>query len=265
MSESSSLKFSIAQLLVTAMISLAFLPLVYWLYSPAFSAVKPQSFSAQLSLGISHSAGILGTFIGVLITAILYTINETTIKAKATVFVKAMLGISIVIILFAAFNEKFTKPLIKAERPSHEFMLNAMGSQNKIDSIYMLSKDQRIQWFDAQVKLQQEKLNMIDAKVLAHWIEEGGYSFPSGHTFNAFLLAMIFAFGIANNNEKPEWRSLFPAPFIWATSVGISRMALGVHTIYDVMAGATLGIAFGAALLWLNQTRSLITHKKFNA
>lgn len=263
MSGSNTLKFSLAQLLVTAAISLVFLPLVSWLYSPEFSAVKPASFSANLSLGISNSADIIGTFIGVLVTAILYTLNEQLWKDKLRVFLKAIVGLSTVIILFAALNEKLTKPLLKAERPSHQYMLKAFESQPLMDSLYQLTKKERVAWFEAQVLLHKEKLMDIDPKVLAHWVEEGGYSFPSGHTFNAFLLAMIFAFGIAHNNKKPEWRAIFPAPFLWATAVGISRMALGVHTLSDVMAGAALGIAFGAGLLWLNQTRNFITHKKF--
>lgn len=265
MHKQQKLRFSLTQLLVSAGISLAFLPLVSWLYSPEFSATKPSSFSASISLGISNSAGIIGTFIGVLVTAILYTLNEQSWKDKLKVFIKAFLGLSAVIILFAALNEKLTKPLLKAERPSHQFMLKAIESQPIIDSLYQLTKQERVAWFEAQVQLHKEKLQSIDQKVLAHWVEEGGYSFPSGHTFNAFLLAMIFAFGIAHNNKKPEWRAIFPAPFVWATAVGISRISLGVHTLYDVVAGAFLGIAFGTGLLWLNLTRNLITHKKFSS
>lgn len=264
MSTPQKLKFSIAQLLVSAGISLAFLPIANGLYSPEFSAIRPHSFSAALSLGISNSAGIVGTFIGVLVTAILYTLNEAVWRDKMRVFLKAILGLSLVIILFAAFNEKLTKPLIKASRPSHLYLLKAFERAPLIDSLYQLNKKERVAWFSQQATLQKDKLNSIDDKVLAHWIEEGGYSFPSGHTFNAFLLAMIFAFGIANNNKNTALRSIFYLPFVWATAVGLSRLSLGVHTIYDVMAGATLGIALGATLLALNHTRNLITHKKFS-
>lgn len=263
MADGKTLKVSIAQILVIAAISIGFIAIAYRIYSPAFSAVNTGSTAAQLSLFISHSAGFIGTFVGILFTSFLYTLNEQCIKEKVWVFTKAFLGITTLIICFAAFNEKITKPLIKAERPSHIYMLEAFEAIPKLDSVYLLSKSERVNWFSQQVQQHSTKFNSIHPRVLAHWLVEGGYSFPSGHTFNAFLLAMIFAFGISNNNIRINWRSLFPAPFVWAAMVALSRIALGVHTIYDVLAGASLGALLGALLLWLDQTRNLITHKKF--
>lgn len=58
------------------------------------------------------------------------------------------------------------------------------------------------------------------------------FSFPSGHTMAAFVLAGVAAltFGLA------------AAPlYFWAVAVGISRVILGVHFPSDVLAGASLG------------------------
>jgi membrane-associated phospholipid phosphatase len=60
------------------------------------------------------------------------------------------------------------------------------------------------------------------------------YSFPSGHTSNAFVTAGNFAF------TYKKWYIVLPA-YAWATSVGYSRMHLGVHYPSDVLVGALAG------------------------
>lgn len=56
-----------------------------------------------------------------------------------------------------------------------------------------------------------------------------GYSFPSGHTQNA-----VTVFGSMFLIAKKTWFKI--TCFILATLVGVSRMYLGVHTIWDVLA-----------------------------
>jgi membrane-associated phospholipid phosphatase len=75
-------------------------------------------------------------------------------------------------------------------------------------------------------------------------------SFPSGHTSEAFSTATALSL------KYPEWYIIAPA-YLWAGSVGYSRMNLGVHYPSDVLAGALLGT--GTAFLtfkvneWLNR------------
>lgn len=62
------------------------------------------------------------------------------------------------------------------------------------------------------------------------------FSFPSGHTAGAFLLATLalLVYGSA------AW-ILLP----WAICVGVSRIVLGVHFPGDIIAGAILGTSIG--------------------
>jgi membrane-associated phospholipid phosphatase len=66
------------------------------------------------------------------------------------------------------------------------------------------------------------------------------HSFPSGHTYEAFSSATALSL------SHPKWYIITPA-YIWASSVGYSRLNLGVHYPSDVLAGAVLGI--GSAYL----------------
>ncbi|WKZ40179.1 MAG: phosphatase PAP2 family protein [Anaerolineales bacterium] len=59
------------------------------------------------------------------------------------------------------------------------------------------------------------------------------HSFPSGHAARAFLIAVI-ASALA-----PSW--LAAVLWLWAPLVALARVAMGVHYVSDIVAGAILG------------------------
>lgn len=69
------------------------------------------------------------------------------------------------------------------------------------------------------------------------------HSFPSGHAVRAAMLAVL-ALGLG-----PAWFGL--ALLVWAPLVMAARVAMGVHYLSDVLAGAILGIGIGLLLLYL--------------
>lgn len=80
-----------------------------------------------------------------------------------------------------------------------------------------------------------------------------GHSFPSGHTSLAFSSATSLAL------EYKKWYIAVPA-YVWAGTVGYSRMYRGLHYPSDVLAGAAVGVGSGILSHWL--TKKLIRDKK---
>jgi undecaprenyl-diphosphatase len=70
------------------------------------------------------------------------------------------------------------------------------------------------------------------------------HSFPSGHAARAFLIGVL-ALGLG-----PAWLAALLC--LWAPLVSLARVAMGVHYLSDVVAGAILGIIVG--LIWLQVT-----------
>jgi membrane-associated phospholipid phosphatase len=73
-----------------------------------------------------------------------------------------------------------------------------------------------------------------------------GKSFPSGHATLAFTTATTLSL------EYHRWYVTVPA-FLWAGSVGYSRLYLGKHYPTDVLAGAGVGIGTGYLSHWLTR------------
>lgn len=77
------------------------------------------------------------------------------------------------------------------------------------------------------------------------------HSFPSGHAARSAALAVL---GLATG---PTWFGILLA--LWAPWVGLSRVALGVHYLLDVVAGWFIGIIMGLmALLFEPWAMSLL-------
>ena len=68
------------------------------------------------------------------------------------------------------------------------------------------------------------------------------FSFPSGHSMNAFAIGIVLA---------AEFPLAAPALGFVAASVAASRVLLGLHYVSDVVVGALLGLGIGGGVLLL--------------
>lgn len=79
------------------------------------------------------------------------------------------------------------------------------------------------------------------------------YSFPSGHATFAWALAVVLA------SKEPRAKWLF---YGLAFFISLSRVYLGVHYPFDVIAGTLVGLGIGYFSLWIERLLVRRFHKK---
>jgi membrane-associated phospholipid phosphatase len=67
------------------------------------------------------------------------------------------------------------------------------------------------------------------------------HSFPSGHAARAFMIGVL-VIGLG-----PGWLAIFLC--VWAVLVALARVAMGLHYLSDIVAGAVLGAIAGGIVL----------------
>lgn len=192
---------------------------------------------------LSESGGVYGTTILVTLLCGVFAAMRQGWQKKLRSFVGSMSFFILVLGGIAYINEYGLKPYLRRPRPSHQFLLQSPGQQDTtlLPRYYQNKVEQRRVFLKKFIQQNPDKVKAISPRVLNHWVQEAGYSFPSGHSQNVFLLATILVFWL--------WRIL-PAhkqywvfvPITWAVLVCLSRVALGVHTETDVSLGAASGL-----------------------
>ncbi len=98
-----------------------------------------------------------------------------------------------------------------------------------------------------------EKKPSLNATVHAPYEHLNHGSFPSGHTQTAFSVAMLMA--LLFRRHRAWW-------FSWAALAGISRIYLGSHFPFDVLAGACIGVAVSAGTYYGFMAKGWINPQK---
>jgi len=231
-----------------------------WIFYPEFTACAIDSGWCSVAYWATLSAGKTGTLLIVFFASVVYAARQSSPKRKAKIFTQLFLVLGGLLAGFAFLNEHVVKPVVKLSRPSHSYMIKQTKSIMTLDSLYTLEESQRKAYLKGLITSDTLYLKQIDQRVLNHWVDEAGFSFPSGHSFNAYLLGTILAFGIYEEKQR-KWRLLALMPLSWALLVALSRVALGAHTAADVSAGAGIGLLLAFTLLGITATRKLLVPK----
>lgn len=220
---------------------------------PVLDSTQPPYFNLlqtlpEIAYWLSQSGGKFGeTIIGILMLTLLVTrkgINNTRRWKEAGI-------VLLITTIFAgggaAFNEHIIKTKLKIPRPNIIWLAGENGSGPlgmTAEQFYNSgNKDVRSQLLLGI--LSQEPIPVpLSTSIEAHWIEESGYSFPSGHSYSAMLFAAFFlAMATSYLSTKRIW--LFYALLPWALAVCYSRTILRVHTPTDITVGSLQGLVLG--------------------
>jgi undecaprenyl-diphosphatase len=84
---------------------------------------------------------------------------------------------------------------------------------------------------------------------------ESGYSFPSGHAMMSVLFYGMTAYLLINAIKNWKWQvSLSVGAFTLILLIGLSRIALGVHYLTDVLGGWSAGLTWLIACIIMLET-----------
>lgn len=234
---------------------------IVWFFYPEFTACSRDSLWCAFAYWVTQSAGKFGTLGIVVVTSALFAVPFKSTKKRTLVFLQSFGGLCVLLSAFAFLNEHVVKPAAGFARPSHTYIIKRTNSAVSLDSLYTLPTESRKVFFKNILAADTVNFREIDQRILDHWVEEAGYSFPSGHSFNAFLLAGILAFGIFQSPNR-GLKYLCFIPFAWALLVALSRVAVGAHSPLDVSVGSAMGLTVSFILLSIKKTRNIIVPKK---
>lgn len=92
---------------------------------------------------------------------------------------------------------------------------------------------------------------------LPRLMEADGFSFPSGHSFNAAVICISIAMLLAGVSQRCRVRrAIITAAVMLCVVIGVSRVALGVHFPTDVIAGLAGGAGWAFLCKWLFHAHS---------
>ncbi len=238
---------AVLPLLITwlCVLSMFFVPLVDSTQEPFFAL---NGSLAEFTYLVSESGGKVGVVvIGLLALMILILREGLPGKERWNEFLVILLIAAVFAGGGAAINEHVVKNSLAVPRPNILWLAGENGSGPlgmTAEDFYALGgKADRRPALNTALNVTPPVL-VLNPSIQYHWVEETGYSFPSGHSFAAMFFSTFFlVIAVGNIRGRRLWvyYSLLP----WAVMVCYSRSILRVHTPWDIAVGSMQGIIFG--------------------
>ncbi|CNK70001.1 phosphatidylglycerophosphatase B [Yersinia aldovae] len=160
--------------------------------------------------------------------------------------IKAAIGLFIILGVVIGVGQG-VKSLIKEQVQEPRPFVVWLEAEHHIDNrfFYSLSRAER----SALVKQQLQGETLVPAWLSRHWQFETGFAFPSGHTVFAASWALL-AVGLLWPRRHYKTIVLL---MLWAQSVMISRLVLGMHWPRDLIAATLISGLLVTVVCWLVQ------------
>ena len=250
-------KWAIIPLVITWLfLSLSFIvPLLDSTSAPFFVL---NSLFSDAVYWLSQSGGKFGApVVGLLMLAVLVGREGISVKRKWTETCLVVLVISLLAGGGAVVNEHVIKAELKIPRPNILWLADGHVAGKSESSRLGVSAEQFYNTGDKEARRlplqkvldQQPAILQLSPLIKAHWIEETGYSFPSGHAFSAMFFAAFFLL-MATSYLSGKRFLFFYVLLPWAIGVGYSRTILRLHTPADITLGGLQGLLVGICA-WL--------------
>lgn len=228
-----------------------------WIALPA-SALLPAldltGVIAIVALALSNSAQRYGMpFVVLTYLALIATREGLAPRHRAREAAAIVAALAIFLVAGAELNEHVIKPAFAAPRPDIVELADRGVLPLSPARFYGLGgKRERRAYLSTVLSASRSAELRLSPAVREHWLEETGYSFPSGHSTAAMLVATFFlCLGLATLRGP---RAIALVPLLpWALSVCLSRPVLRVHRPLDITLGAIQGTLLGSAafvLVW---------------
>ena len=241
-------------ILLHAFVASLIMASIAWATPISFCGYRSDQSFSRFFLFLSDSGAQWGIIGIMLLIAILVASRHSGFKTRIRRAFLFLLRISVVLAALAFMNEFVTKPFFAFHRP-YVLKLEKEGLISA-NTYYSLGRSERADFMRKTLDENKDSriVQFLDPRIREHWVSMTGFSFPSGHSQNAFLFALILAFLF--QHLLPNGKRLVWIPFLWAVGICLSRVALGAHSPLDVTMGALTGVLFGSLLLlsgWLNK------------